>query len=192
MSTHASPVLRFLQRFTAPPGDTTDAELLRRFAGQQDEAAFTALLQRHGPMVLGVCQRLLRNEHDAEDALQATLLVLARRVRSIGRPELLGNWLYGVAYRTALKARSEAAERRVKEQKVVRVPAEEATPAVVWADLRPVLDEEVHRLPEKFRVAFVLCCLQGRTNEEARGSSVAPRERSCPGWRRPENAFARG
>ena len=85
MSHHASPVLRFLRRLAAPTGDTTDAELLRRFAGQQDEAAFTALLQRHGPMVLGVCRRLLRNQHDAEDAFQATFLVLARAGAAAGR-----------------------------------------------------------------------------------------------------------
>src|SRR2546423_2587028 len=146
MSHHASPLLQFLRRVAAPPGDTTDAELVCRFAGRQDEDAFTALLQRHGPMVLGVCQRLLRNGHDAEDAFQATFLVLARKAHSVGRPELLGNWLYGVAYRTALKARADAAERRVKEQQAAREPFENSTPAVIWADLRPVLDEVEYQL----------------------------------------------
>jgi RNA polymerase sigma factor (sigma-70 family) len=160
-------VLQFLRRVVAPPGDTTDAELLGRFVRQRDEAAFKALLHRHGPAVLGVCRRVLHNEHDAEDAFQATFLVLSRKAGTLGKPQLLGNWLYGVACRIALKARAENAERRRKETQAVRVPVESAVPAVVWADLRPVLDEEVSRLPDRYRAPFVLCYLQGKTNEEA-------------------------
>ena len=90
----------------------TEGQLLDRFVSRRDEAAFAALVQRHGPLVLGVCRRILRHEQDAEDAFQATFLVLARKARSIGRPERLGNWLFGVARRTAFKARSGAERRR--------------------------------------------------------------------------------
>jgi RNA polymerase sigma-70 factor (ECF subfamily) len=175
MNSHASPLLRFLRRVAGPPGDTTDADLLQRFARRRDEEAFTALLHRHGPMVLGVCRRVLHNAHDAEDAFQATFLVLARKARSVGRPELLGNWLYGVACRTALKARAHIAKRRRKEGRAVRVPVEDATPEIVWADLRPVLDEEVSRLPDRFRIPFVLCHVQGQTNEEAARALGCPK-----------------
>ena len=126
-------------------------------------------------MVMGVCRRLLGNHHDAEDAFQATFLVLARKARSIGRPELLGNWLYGVACRIALKARAQIAKRLLKEGQAVRPTAEEVIPDVVWTDLRPVLDEEVSRLPDRFRIPFVLCYLQGRTNEEAAQALGCPK-----------------
>src|SRR5262245_19690150 len=144
--------------------DATDADLLDRFVHTRDEEAFTALLRRHGPAVLGVCRRVLSDPADAEDAFQATFLVLLRKAGSIGRPASLAGWLYGVAYRTALEARSRAARRRAKERQAVPPPPGETTPQVVWADLRPVLDEEVSRLPQKYRVAFVLCHVQGRTN----------------------------
>jgi hypothetical protein len=94
------------------------AELLDRFATRRDADAFAALLGRHGPMVLGVCRRLLSDAHDAEDAFQATFLVLIRRAHALGKPELLGNWLYGVAYRTALKAKADAARRRTRERRL--------------------------------------------------------------------------
>src|SRR5262245_28800630 len=112
------PVLRFLHRITAAghAGVTPDGELLARFAARQDEAAFAALVRRHGPMVLGVCRRVLHDAHDAEDAFQATFLVLVSRAATLGQPELLGNWLYGVANRTALKARTDAARRRERER----------------------------------------------------------------------------
>jgi RNA polymerase sigma factor (sigma-70 family) len=139
---------------------------LERFARQQDEAAFAALVRRHGPMVLGVCQRILRDPHDAEDAFQATFLVLVRKTGSLARPELLANWLYGVACRTALSARAEAARRRTCERPVVDRPVEGSADAD-WHDLRPVLDEEVSRLPDVYRVPFVLCYLEGKTNDEA-------------------------
>src|SRR5436853_387343 len=104
----------------------TDGELLERYATRRDEAAFEVLLRRHGPMVLGVCRRVLRNAPDAEDAFQATFLVLVRKAGSIGRRELLGNWLYGVAYRTALDARAAAARRRARERQVSPMPEPEA------------------------------------------------------------------
>src|SRR5262245_25556168 len=138
-----SPVARFLRRVSAAHG--VDGELLARFVARRDEAAFAELVRRHGPLVLGVCRRVLGDTADAEDAFQATVLVLARRAGSVARPGLLGNWLYGVAYRTALKARSESARRRAREGPLVDVPAAEHWPAFVWADLRAVLDEEVSR-----------------------------------------------
>src|SRR5260370_31472823 len=98
-------------------GGMTDGQLLERFLTAREEAAFEALVRRHGPMVLGVCRRVLRNEHDAEDAFQATFLVLVRRGSGIVARESVGSWLYGVAFRTAQKARAAAAQRRVKEKK---------------------------------------------------------------------------
>src|SRR6516225_7549490 len=103
-----------------PPAadEPADGELLERFARNHDGAAFETLVQRHGAMVLGVCRRVLDHAQDAEDAFQATFLVLVRKAGSIGRPELLGNWLYGVAYRTARKARANAARRQAYEKQV--------------------------------------------------------------------------
>jgi RNA polymerase sigma-70 factor (ECF subfamily) len=172
---HAS-VLRFLRGIAVPhgTGDATDGQLLHRFASRQDEAAFTALLRRHGPMVLGVCRRVLPNPDDAEDAFQATFLVLALKAGSVADSGLLGNWLHGVACRTALKARADAARRRVKERVAEFRVATDTTTEAVWADLRPVLDEEVNRLPGKYRLPFVLCYLEGRTNAEAAGLLGCP------------------
>jgi RNA polymerase sigma factor (sigma-70 family) len=159
----------FLRRVAALPGEDAlpEGELVRRFASRRDEAAFEALLRRHGPMVWGVCRRLLRDSPDAEDAFQATFLVLVRKAGSIRRPALLSNWLYGVAYRTALKARAAALRRREQGNEVGDIPARAATPDAVWVDLRPVLDEEVRRLPAKYLAPFVLCYLEGKTNAEA-------------------------
>jgi RNA polymerase sigma factor (sigma-70 family) len=144
-----------------------DGRLLRRFLGTGEEAAFAALVERHGPMVLGVCQRVLRDGHAAEDAFQATFLVLFRRARSLcGQGGSLAGWLYTVAYRVALKARADAARRRLKEGQAVDVPRAETQAEPLWQDLQPVLDDELNRLPEKYRVPLVLCYLEGRTNEE--------------------------
>jgi RNA polymerase sigma factor (sigma-70 family) len=169
-------VMRFLRGIAVPHGvgDATDSQLLYHFASRHDEAAFTALVQRHGPMVLAVCRRVLRNPDDAEDAFQATFLVLAVKARSVAASELLGNWLYGVACRTALKARAAAARRRVKERRAADMRPANVAPEAVWADLRPVLDEEVSRLPGKYRLPFVLCYLEGRTNAEAAGLLGCP------------------
>ncbi len=148
----------------SPAGKPADGILLERYITAKDEASFTALVNRHGPMVWSVCQRVLRSTPDAEDAFQGTFLVLARKARSIRKPELLGNWLFGVAYRTALKAKSLAASRQIVEGKVV---ARLETVPTSDPDLAVVLDDEVSRLPDKFRAPFVLCYLQGLTNEEA-------------------------
>jgi RNA polymerase sigma factor (sigma-70 family) len=141
--------------------------LLHRFAGDRDQAAFALLVERHGPLVLGVCRRVLGTVHDAEDAFQATFLVLARKAGSIRDPDLLGNWLYGVATRIARKARASMHRRQTQERQVSLLPALAAPASTADPDLGPVLDEELARLPEKYRAALVLCYLQGKTNEEA-------------------------
>ena len=153
----------------------SDAELLGRFVARRDEVAFAALVRRHGPMVLGVCRRLLREVHDAEDAFQAVFLVFTRKAGAIRKPERLANWLYGVAVRTALKARSEAARRQARERQVAIMPPPVAKENPL-NELAPVLDEELSRLPEKYRLPIVLCGLEGKTNEEAARQLGCPRE----------------
>jgi RNA polymerase sigma factor (sigma-70 family) len=164
-----SPVTRFLRRVLAPHAHATseDGQLLRQFAESRDEDAFAVLVWRHGPMVLGVCRRVLRHTQDAEDAFQASFLVLARKAGAIKRPGLLGNWLYGVAYRTSLKVRTETARRRSHETTAGNFPVEAAAPDSAPDDLGRLLDEEIRRLPEKYRRPFLLCYLEGQTNEEA-------------------------
>jgi RNA polymerase sigma factor (sigma-70 family) len=150
----------------------TDGQLLERFAQRHDEAAFEALLARHGPMVLGVCRRVLRDAHEAEDAYQVTFLALARQASAIRRGNALANWLYEVAYRIAARLRSAALTRQQRTPQLAEVP--EVTTSrgdplafVVWRELRPVLDEELSRLPHKYRAPLVLCYLEGKTNEDA-------------------------
>jgi RNA polymerase sigma factor (sigma-70 family) len=141
----------------------TDGQLLDGFLTHHEETAFEALVRRHGAMVLSVCRRLLHNEHDAEDAFQATFLVLVRKAASLRPRDTVGNWLYGVAYNTALKARAQAHRRRAKE--TVNMPKQQ--PPQDPADWQPVLDEELNRLPDKYREAIVLCDLEGKTREQA-------------------------
>ncbi len=147
-------------------GEMTDGQLLERFLAMREEAAFEVLLRRHGPMVQGVCRRILCNVQDVEDAFQATFLVLLRKGPSLLPRHTLGNWLYGVAYHTALKARAAGWKRRVKEKQAAmsrpQPPAEE-----MEHDLLPLLDRELERLPDKYREAVVLCELEGKTREEA-------------------------
>jgi RNA polymerase sigma factor (sigma-70 family) len=142
-----------------------DATLLERFLGRRDEAAFAELVQRHGAMVYGVCRRLLRSQHDAEDAFQATFLVLVRRGAAVLRVRSVGCWLYGVARRTALEARRAAARRRAKEANAM--PGHATGAADERCDLRDVLDAEIDQLPQKFRSPLVLCDLEGKTRKEA-------------------------
>jgi RNA polymerase sigma factor (sigma-70 family) len=164
----ASGFLRQLHRtaLRRDGGGLTDGQLLASFIERRDEAAFAALVRRHGPMVLGVCRRVLGNHHDAEDAFQATFLVLARKAGSLRSRELVGNWLYGTAYRTALEARATITRRRAKERQVEEMPQPRVEPDAVWRELRPFLDQELNRLPEKYRLAVVLCDLEGRTRKE--------------------------
>jgi RNA polymerase sigma factor (sigma-70 family) len=146
--------------------DRTDAELVRRLRAGPDPAGFAAVVRRHGPMVYRVCRRVLRHEADAEDAFQATFLVLARNLRSVRRPTSLAAWIHGVALRTALRARANAAARRRAER---QVPPPGSCPPddLTWGELRCALDEEPARLPERWRLPLVLCHLEGRTQDEA-------------------------
>jgi RNA polymerase sigma-70 factor (ECF subfamily) len=149
--------------------DATDGQLLTRFLGAREETAFEALVRRHGPMVFGVCRRVLGHAQDAEDAFQATFLVLARKAASVRPRDLVGHWLYGVAYRTALKARTLHLKRRSREKQVDPMPdLPGAAPAPdVWGEVRPLLDRELSLLPAKYRSAVVLCDLEGQTHKEA-------------------------
>jgi RNA polymerase sigma factor (sigma-70 family) len=166
-------VFRYLRRVAgaAGTGDVTDADLLARFVTRRDEAAFELLLWRHGTMVLHICRDVTRDAHAAEDAFQATFLALVRKAGSIRAGESLGAWLYQVAYRVALKARSQIARRNEHETAGVNVaglPAVAELPdEASLRELRPVLHEEVQRLPAKYRTPIVLCYLQGLTHEEA-------------------------
>lgn len=153
-------------RQTAPSGDEQDSDsrLIAEFAQRHSESAFAALVRRHGPLVLGVCRRVLRDTHAAEDAFQATFLVLIRRAGSLREPDLLANWLYGAAYRTAWRLRS-----RMCREPVADVTAEawSTAPATERIDLRELLDAELHRLPARFRQAIILTYFEGRSPEEA-------------------------
>src|SRR5262245_44282742 len=160
---------RRLRHVLASPAieGVSDGCLLERYVSRQDEGAFAALLERHGPMVLGVCRRLLKNGPDADDAFQATFLVLLRKADSISKRESVGSWLYGVAYRIALRAkttanRQQASERQVEDMASTRSHCPFGTP-----EARSILDEELQRMPEKYRQAVILCYLEGHTTEEA-------------------------
>jgi RNA polymerase sigma factor (sigma-70 family) len=162
------PLSRFVERLrhalVKQEGAATDADLLSRFLLQRDEAAFETLVRKHGPMVMGVCRRILRNCHDAEDAFQASFLVLVRKAATIHPPGMVGHWLYGVACRTAQQARKSAAKRRAKEASVV---PQAQTREETWDDLRTVLDQELQRMSGKYRAVIVLCDLGGKTRKEA-------------------------
>jgi RNA polymerase sigma factor (sigma-70 family) len=155
-------------------GTLGDKQLLMRFVNLEDSAAFGALVERHGPMVLGVCRRVLRDAHAAEDACQAVFLVLLRRAASIARPELLAGWLYGVAMRVAGKARAGTLRRRVNEKRVVAATVPDPVVEAARRDLRSVLTAEIDRLPEKYRGPLILCYWEGKTNDEA------ARQLGCP------------
>jgi RNA polymerase sigma factor (sigma-70 family) len=152
----------------------TDGDLLRQLDGPGAEGAFALLVRRHGPMVLGTCCRVLRDRHEAEDAFQATFLVLFRRARHLYRRGSLAGWLHTVALHAAHKTRTAATRRRLRERLAVKMSHGAPAPEAAWEDLHPVLDEELGRLPERLRAPVVLCYLEGRTNEEA------ARLLSCP------------
>src|SRR5215831_714093 len=160
-----SVVIQHLLADLRPDGDgMTDGELLVRFLGSRDEDALAALVRRHAPMVWGVCRRLL-NHHDAEDAFQATFLVLVRKAADVPR-RAVANWLYGVARQTAVRLRATSAKRGQRETQVVNMP-EPTVPEVRDADLQAVVDEELSRLPDHYRGVVVLCDLEGMTRKEA-------------------------
>jgi RNA polymerase sigma factor (sigma-70 family) len=169
-------VLGYLHRVANPAtGSPTDDQLLNRWRNQRDPAAFEVLVWRHGALVWNVCRRTLGREQDVEDAFQATFLTFLRKSDTIGHGRCLGSWLYKVAYRTALAARAASARHTVHEQPNADVLETAAIETDDWDDLGPVLDEEIHRLPEKYRRPFVLCYLEGKTTDEAARDLGCPR-----------------
>jgi RNA polymerase sigma factor (sigma-70 family) len=149
-------------------GEETDRKLVERLLTNRDDAAFEALARRHGSMVYRVCWRILQHGQDAEDAFQATFLLLARKLGTVRKHESLASWLHGVAHRAALKAKAQAATRRHHERKAATLevaPSED----LFWNELRTVLDAELAGLPEKWRLPLILCYLEGRTQDEAAG-----------------------
>jgi RNA polymerase sigma factor (sigma-70 family) len=169
MQTQINEVVNSLRRaaLRQEEGGLTDGQLLARFIERREPAAIAALVQRHGPMVWGVCRRILRNHHDAEDAFQATFLVLFRKAVSIRQREMMANWLYSVARQTAMKAGAMIAKRRTREKQGTAMPEPQAPEQDTQNDLQLLLDQELSRLPDKYRVAIVLCDLEGKTRREA-------------------------
>ncbi len=155
--------------------EPTDERLLREYVASQDAGAFAAIVRRHGGMVSGVCRRVLGREQDVDDAFQATFLVLLRKAPSLSRPNLLGNWLYGVAYRISSKIRSANIRQRTREAPMVDLPAPDANDDASWRDLRPVFDDELRRLPERYRRPIVLFYLEGKSAEEVATALGLPR-----------------
>jgi RNA polymerase sigma factor (sigma-70 family) len=157
-----------LRRAVQPSGaGLTDGQLLRQYFAHRDEAAFAALVRRHGPMVLAVCRRLLRSVEDAEDAFQATFIVLARKGHRVAGQPMVGGWLHGVAYHVALTVRKRGARRQAKERQVEIMPHPLLMPEEDQSELLAVLDRELTRLPEKYRLPVVLCELEGRSRKDA-------------------------
>lgn len=159
-------VVDFLRR-AVPDAEPTDRELLRRFGSRRDEDAFAMLVHRHGALVQATCQRVLGNAADADDAFQATFLVLARKASSPGWQESIAGWLHEVAYRVASRQRAAASCRRMHERRATPVIPTEPAAEPNLHELRPILDREVSQLPEKYRAPIVLCYLEGKTNEDA-------------------------
>jgi RNA polymerase sigma factor (sigma-70 family) len=161
--------IRHLRKVVHPDGEheLTDAELLERFVRSRDEAAFEALIRRHGAMVLGVCRRLLRSEQDVEDAFQATFLTLVRKAGFIRKRDAVASWLYKVTYRVALAAQATANARAKREQTLGDTTPVDPAADPAWSDLRAVFDQEINHLPAKYRAPVVLCYLEGKTNHEA-------------------------
>src|SRR5579884_2934480 len=165
MNTTQTSFVRQLRRLVAgqAAGVLSDQQLLEQFVTRQEQASFAALVRRHGPMVMGVCRRVLRHAQDAEDAFQATFLVLARKASAVRKQESVGSFLHGVAYRVAAKLRAQSVRRAAREREI---PVREYAPPtedLTWRELRSVLDEEIHGLPEQYRGPLVLCYLEGAT-----------------------------
>src|SRR5215472_11706122 len=170
MTTRPDPILQHIRRLASPATPPSDAELLAHYVRQRDEDSFAALVQRHGSMVHGVCRRILGNVQDAEDAFQAAFLVLARKAASVNPPHSLAAWLYGVARRVALKARTANVRRRC----TLPAPAMEAVDPrssplddLSARELLAIFDEELQRLPRVYQLPLLLCCVEGRSQEEA-------------------------
>jgi RNA polymerase sigma factor (sigma-70 family) len=168
-SAQVGAVLRHIRRLAADrkDHDLPDHQLLERFARHHDEAAFAALLRRHGAMVLGVCRSVMHDLHDAEDAFQAAFLLLAQKAGSIYRREAVSGWLYRVAYHAAVRARAAAARRRGLEKRAVTMPSTDPVLDLSLREVRGVLFEELERLPEAYRTPLVLCGLEEKSLDEA-------------------------
>src|SRR5262245_10923138 len=176
----AAAIRGVVRRLGSPADPPPDAELVATFAARRDPDAFAALVERHGPTVLGVCRRVLGHAHDAEDAFQATFLVLALKATAVRPPGAVGGWLYGVAVRTANKAKVAAARRRRREMIAASAQARKANPdgegggGVDRAELQAVLDAELAQLPDTLRAVVVLCDLHGKTRAEAAAELGCP------------------
>jgi RNA polymerase sigma factor (sigma-70 family) len=168
-ATHPDIVLRHLRHITTAEAvrSASDRQLLQRFAEARDEAAFAALVRRHGPLVFSVCRRVLHNAHDAEDVFQATFFVLARKAANLDGQRPLGGWLHQVAYHMAINARKQAAARQKREYQSARCVESDPLAEVSGRDLLAVFDEELQALPSSERLALVLCYLQSKTRDEA-------------------------
>src|SRR5947209_643486 len=168
-SAQVSAVLRYIRKLATARQDhePPDHQLLGRFIKERDEAAFAVLLRRHGPMVLSVCRSVLHDLHDAEDAFQAAFLLLSQKAGSIHRREAVSGWLYRVAYHLAVRARANAARRRVVEKRAVTMPSTDPVLDMSLRELRAMLFEELEGLPEQYRAPLVLCGLEEKSLEEA-------------------------
>jgi RNA polymerase sigma factor (sigma-70 family) len=184
---HPTPILHHIHHLigSVPATALTDGELLERFLKDGDDTAVEVLVRRYGPLVFGVCRRVLHNTHTAEDAFQATFFVLIRKAPSLDRARPLGSYLYTVAYRLALRARANELRRQRREEQAARSRPLSDSPASSPSDLLVALEEELHRLPARHRVPLVLCYLDGKTNDQAaeilgtpRGSMAARLERA--------------
>jgi RNA polymerase sigma factor (sigma-70 family) len=164
-----SPVLRHVRQVAAAIAslEQTDGALLDAFAARRDEAAFGVLVKRHGPLVLGVCRRVLGHRQDAEDAFQATFLLLARRATSLRQADSVAGWLHAVACRVAANARRAAVRRRQHEERAKTMQPKTPAWEAAWHEVQALLDEEIRRLPARYREPFVLCCLESRSCAEA-------------------------
>jgi RNA polymerase sigma factor (sigma-70 family) len=162
------PVLRFIRKLAVGErcARLSDSELLQRFVNTRDDEAFAALVHRHGPMVLRVCLQVLGNEHDAEDAFQATFLVLSHKASSVKKRESIGSWLFGVANHAATDLKRKSARRRCHESKDVQPAVTDPLSALTLREAQAILNEELARLPEKYRAPLVLCGLEGLTRDE--------------------------
>jgi RNA polymerase sigma factor (sigma-70 family) len=167
--TPAGAILRHIHRIAVTPicGEPDDCELVHRFVTVRDEAAFETLLARHGRLVWGVCRRVLHHEHEAEDAFQATFLVFTRRATALRKQTSVGSFLYGIAYRIALRIKQGTARQPVRERMEPAACTDGVVAEVACRELQALVDEELDRLPEKLRAPFVLCCLDGRSRIEA-------------------------
>jgi len=161
-------VIQYIRKFAGAPSDSkpSDGQLVDRFVNKRSEQAFEWLIERHGPMVLRLCYRILGTWHDAEDVFQAVFLLLARKAGSIRKRASVGSWLHGVAYRLAVEAKRKMSRQLPMTEKVETL-ADHHGDYVTWRELRIALDEELTRLPEKYRAPLLLCYLESLTRDEA-------------------------